>query len=207
MPMDIQQRLYDEITASTPDSSDISYEALTQMPYLDAVVSESLRLYPPAVRLVRQATSAYSLGETGISIEPGQHVEIPIYNVQHSGEYYDNPEKFDPDRFMPENKHKLVPYTFMPFGLGPRTCIGMRFGLLVMKCALAHFIMRYRVYCIPDTDIPLQYKRLMTIRMPKRCMVGIERRIFLYKNYHKWTKLGIKGPKPIPYWRGKSVRV
>ena len=141
---DCQERLYDElITALGPDG-EIGYDELQQLPYLDACICETLRLFPPIPRVEREANSNFKLGDTGIQFHKGLMVEIPVYVIHHSEEYYQNAEQFDPERFMPENRHKIIPYTFLPFGTGPRNCIGMRFALMEIKLAMAHIITRYR---------------------------------------------------------------
>ncbi|CAG2176682.1 unnamed protein product, partial [Oppiella nova] len=109
----IQSRLYREIVGT---DNDMSYEACERLPYLDAVVSETLRLHTPNVRLLRIASADYDLGDTGITIPAGQHIEIPLYAIHHSAEYYSEPYTFNPDRFMPENASTLVPYAYLPFG-------------------------------------------------------------------------------------------
>jgi cytochrome P450 family 3 subfamily A len=75
-----------------------------KLPYLDSVISETLRLYPPVLRLEREAMTDYKLGNTGITLLKGQLVEIPVFAIHHSEEYYPNPERFFPERFMPENR-------------------------------------------------------------------------------------------------------
>ncbi|CAG2181459.1 unnamed protein product, partial [Oppiella nova] len=103
---------------------------LTRLPYLDAVLSETLRLHTPAPKLTRIAAREYKLGDTGITIPKGMTVEVPVYAIHRSPKYYHNPDQFEPDRFFQEHKHNLIPYTYLPFGGGPRFCVGKRFVLL-----------------------------------------------------------------------------
>src|SRR5207247_2048702 len=105
---------------------EIGYEELHRLPYLDACISETLRKYPPVTRLEREANQNVTLGDPDIKLKKGHLVEIPIYAIQHSEEYFENAEQFIPERFLPENRYKIIPYTYMPFGTGPRNCIGMR---------------------------------------------------------------------------------
>ncbi|CAG2181433.1 unnamed protein product, partial [Oppiella nova] len=150
---DIQDKLWEEINSAVDSNGEISYEELTRLPYLDAVLSETLRLHPPAQRLPRLASTDYKLGETGITLLKGQQIEFPIHGIHHLEEYYPNPFQFNPDRFMPENRHNIIPYTYLPFGAGPRNCIGMRFALLEAKLGLAHIIRKYRFFRTPNTDV------------------------------------------------------
>src|SRR5699024_10074830 len=91
----------------------------------------------------------------GIQLEKDTHIDIAAYAVHHSAEYYPEPERFNPERFMPENKHLLVPYTYIPFGAGPRNCIGMRFAYQEIRLCLAKIIRDFRFSPAPDTKIPL----------------------------------------------------
>ena len=158
-------------------NGELSYEVLAGLPFLDAVLSETLRLHSPAIRISRLVNTKYELGHTGITLEKGQQVEVPIYGIHHCEEFYPEPFKFNPDRFLPENRHLIKPYTYLPFGAGPRNCIGMRFALLEAKLALAHIVTKFKFFRSPQTDVPLLPKRVFRLNTPKRVVVGIERRI------------------------------
>ncbi|PSN52369.1 Cytochrome P450 9e2 [Blattella germanica] len=123
---DVQKRLQDEIDQSLEENDGkLTYEAIHSMKYLDMVVSESLRLYPPAIFTDRKCVKNYRLPmEPSYTLEPGDAVWIPIYAIHHDPKYYPNPEKFDPERFSDENKDNIKPFTYLPFGSGPRNCIG-----------------------------------------------------------------------------------
>lgn len=149
---------------------------LCRLPYLDAVISETLRHHPPIVKTTRIAARDYKVGNTGVSVFAGQQVDIPIYAIHHDEKYYPNPMKFDPERFMPYNRHNLVPFTYMPFGGGPRSCIGIRFSLLETKCALAQMVRRYTFYRCSETDVPLTNDPKALLSAPKRAIVGIAMR-------------------------------
>ncbi|CAG2112673.1 unnamed protein product, partial [Medioppia subpectinata] len=164
---DVQQNLYEEVMSSLDTNGEIDYEVLTKLPFLDAVIAETLRLHSPIVKVGNIAAQDYKLGNTGIIIQKGQTVEIPIYAIHHSKQNYPNPEMFIPDRFLPENRHKIIPYTYLPFTSGPRNCIGMRFALMEVKLCLAHIIRRFQFSRCPQTDVPLilignLWERLLT---------------------------------------------
>ena len=172
----VQQRLYEEVTDAIDSNGDIDYDVLSTLPYLDAVISETLRLHSPIVRTLRQANQDYKLGNTGLTIKKGQLIEMPIYAIQHAPEYWENPMQYSPDRFLPENRHNIVPYTYLPFGGGPRNCIGMRFALMEAKVELAQVIRRFRLFRCAQTDVPLQLRPHHILHAPKRVVVGIEAR-------------------------------
>ena len=172
----VQDRLCNEVKAALDSNGEISYQELAKLPLLDAVLSETLRLHSPAIRLARLASTDYKLGDTGITLFKGQQVEIPIYAIHHAEEFYPEPFKFKPDRFMPENRHLIKPYTYLPFGGGPRNCIGMRFALLEAKLGLAHIVTQYKFFRSEHTDVPYRPKRSYRFNAPQRVIVGIEKR-------------------------------
>ena len=175
----VQQKLYEEVNKYfESNNNDINYEELAKMPFLDAVICETLRRHSPAPRTTRVLTddNEYKLGETGITIERGQQIDIQIAAIHHCPDYYPDPYKFNPDRFLPENRHKLVPYTYLPFGAGPRNCIGMRFALLEAKISLAYIIKRFKFVATANTDIPIEYNKNIGLLSPKRVIIGIEKR-------------------------------
>ncbi|CAG2182569.1 unnamed protein product, partial [Oppiella nova] len=95
---DCQQRLYDEIQAITGNQNgDIGYETLDSMPYLDACVSETLRLYSPFPRVKRVANTDYTFPGIGLTIKAGQRVEIPVHAMHRSPDNFVDPDKFNPD--------------------------------------------------------------------------------------------------------------
>ncbi|KAH9394167.1 Cytochrome P450 3A4 [Tyrophagus putrescentiae] len=121
-----QARLAEELKNATQEKGITSEHFINSVlsdkatPYLEAVIKETLRLYPPVPRLNRRvAVDGYRLG--GVELKKDMGVEIPAYAVHRHPDYYGpKPEQFNPDRFLPENRHLLVPYTFLPFGNGPR---------------------------------------------------------------------------------------
>ncbi|CAG2170656.1 unnamed protein product [Oppiella nova] len=172
-----QQRLFVELREILQPDGDIDYDVLQSLPFMEAVVSETIRLHLPGLRFIRLATRDYTLGTTGITLRKGDQVDIPAYAMHHSQEYFKQPFQFDPDRFFdPERRQMIKPYTYLPWGAGPRNCIGMRISLLVIKLTLAHVVRRYRLYRTEDTDVPLQYKRNYQMTHTKQVIVGIERR-------------------------------
>lgn len=127
-------------------------------PYLDAVIKESLRLYPPVIRIERRVTSEKGYTISGVHLPKDTLIEISTYAVHHDEKYFPDPFVFKPERFLLENKHLLTPYTYLPFGQGPRNCVGMRFAYQEIKLCLAKIIRRYRFTTTPDTPEKLSFK-------------------------------------------------
>ncbi|XP_056264467.1 cytochrome P450 3A27-like [Pseudoliparis swirei] len=151
---EVMKRLLEEIDSTFPDKGPIQYEALLQMEYLDSVVNESLRLYPPAGRLDRVAKETVKIG--GITIPKDMVVIVPVYALQRDPDLWPQPEEFRPDRFSKQNKPSIEPYAYMPFGVGPRNCLGMRMALLMVKLALVDILRNYSFSVCEETEIPLE---------------------------------------------------
>ncbi|XP_054161014.1 cytochrome P450 3A4-like, partial [Oppia nitens] len=181
-----QQKLYAEVTeafnTAGTDSTErpatgqqqLDYETCLQLPYLDACISESLRLHSPNQGLQRVAATDYTIPGTDIHLPRGQHIEIPVSAIHLNEEYYTHANSYIPERFMPDKRHLIKPYTYMPFGVGPRNCIAMRFALLEVKTCLAYLVDKYKFLPVPETDVPLKYDKTLTLVQPKRVIVKLE---------------------------------
>ncbi|KAF0294711.1 putative cytochrome P450 6a13 [Amphibalanus amphitrite] len=132
----------------------LTYEALGEMHQLDRAISETLRLYPPAARIERLSSKEYTLPGTNVTIPKGTVVQMPIFTLHRDPDHYPDPMRFDPDRFLPEEKEKRHPCAYIPFGSGPRNCIAMRFALFEAKVALAAMLRETRLEPGPNTPKP-----------------------------------------------------
>ena len=103
-------------------------------------------------------------------------INFDINSIHHSEDYYPNAYKWDPKRFMPENRDKLTPYTYFPFGMGPRNCVGMRFALMEAKTAAAYLVNKFHFYKTPKTPNQLKSKKYEILFNPGNVFVGIELR-------------------------------
>ncbi|XP_029911948.1 cytochrome P450 3A56-like [Myripristis murdjan] len=162
---DTMKRLQEEIDSTFPNKAPVEYQAMMQMEYLDSVINESLRLYPIAPRLERAAKATVDIN--GIVIPKDMIVLVPTWVLHRDPEIWPNPEEFKPDRFSKENKESIDPYTYMPFGAGPRNCIGMRFALVMMKLAVVEILQRYSFSVCKETEIPFEMD-IQGLLMPKR---------------------------------------
>lgn len=129
----IQEQLYVEIkeTHNSLGGKRLTYDALQKMKYMDMVISETLRLWPPAPGTDRVCVKDYDYddGQCKFKIEKGTVLTIPFVGLHLDEKYFHNPNKFDPDRFRDDNKDKIIPGTYLPFGFGPRNCIVRMFCL------------------------------------------------------------------------------
>jgi len=129
-----------------PDASDYS-----NLPYTNAVISEAMRLYPPLPITIRQAREDDLLD--GYLIKAGSGVFINIYSAHHNPDVWENPEGFDPERFLPERINEVPRFAYLPFGGGPRQCIGNNFALMEAVLALSMITQRYELNLVPGTDL------------------------------------------------------
>ena len=97
-----------------------------------------------------------------------------LHAVHHNPEFYPNPYRFDPERFMPENRDKLIPYTYLPFSTGPRNCVGLRFALMEAKTAVVRIINKYKFVRSVNTKIPLKFKKFVMDLQATDITVGVE---------------------------------
>lgn len=151
-----------------------TYDTVKKLNYIQMCIDESLRIYSIAPRVDRVANDDVVLG--GIHIPKDMVVAIPISAIHMDPKYWDNPEKFDPERFTPEAKAKRDPYVYMPFGHGPRNCIGMRLALLESKISIARILQNFRVSKSPKTKEPVKPNKLGQLRVEGGLWVKMESR-------------------------------
>nr|AVL92878.1 CYP450 [Locusta migratoria] len=172
---DVQRRLQEEVDATMrKNNGQLTYDAIAEMHYLDKVVSETLRMYPPGAILVRKCTRRYQFPDGGPQLEEGTTVFVPVFGLHNDPQYFPEPQRFDPERFSEEEKAGRHPYVYLPFGEGPRNCIGMRLGLLQTKIGLAYLMSRYEVHRCDQTLVPMQFSTMSFVIMP---ISGIQLRL------------------------------
>ncbi|XP_029170289.1 cytochrome P450 9e2-like [Nylanderia fulva] len=178
----IQDRLREEVLQHLGEGNEISYESLSKMTYMDMVLSETLRKYPAMAYTDRICTKNFELpplkpGYKSVIVECNILMVIPTYAIHHDPKYYPNPDKFDPERFSEENKKKIVPYTYLPFGQGPRKCIGNRFALMETKILVAHLLQKFILKRTEKTVEPIVFdKRGLNLQSKDGFWICLENR-------------------------------
>nr|CAD7401799.1 unnamed protein product [Timema poppensis] len=152
----LQTRLQKEIISIlNKHGGEVTHDSLGEMTYLDMVISETLRKYPILPFLDRRTLRDYKIPGTNIVLEKGTSVFIPLLGLHNDPKYFPSPNEFNPERFTLENRKSIPNYAYMPFGEGPRKCIGMRFGLMKVKTGLVHLLSKFEVRPCQQTMIPL----------------------------------------------------
>ncbi|XP_053405513.1 cytochrome P450 3A24-like [Mercenaria mercenaria] len=160
MNPNIQDTLVGEIDNSI-GTDDPDYECAMKLEYLDWFLCETLRLYPAANRTGRDACVDTSV--CGCKIPKGLSVTVPIFALHRMPKYWSEPEKCIPERFSPANRNNINPYVYIPFGVGPRACVGIRMAQLMCKIVMVKILQHFRLEsCDRTENPPLLEKSLLT---------------------------------------------
>lgn len=166
---DVEARVASEI-AEVTGGQPIREQHIGSLRYTQQVIQEAMRLYPPAAMIVREARGALRLGAE--TIEPGATVYVPVYAVHRHEAFWDRPDVFDPDRFAREAVKLRNRYVYLPFGAGPRICIGMGFAQMEATSVLAVLLASVRLRLRPG------YVPKPTMRAALRPAGGMPMRLF-----------------------------
>jgi cytochrome P450 len=169
--LDVQRRLEAEIDAAL-DGRSPEYSDLVNLPYTRMVIDEALRLYPPAWGFSRQALSDDQLG--GFLLPRGWLAFVIPYVLHRLPAFWRDPETFDPDRFSQEQNANRPKFVYLPFGAGPRQCIGNQFALIEAQLVVATLTQRYRLRLVPGHRV--EPWPLITLRPRFGMPMIIERR-------------------------------
>ena len=165
-----QERASAEAAAAL--ASGIDSELPRRLPLLRMIVDEVLRLYPSAPRFDREAVAADRIGE--IDVQPGDFVSVWPWLIHRHRKLWNDPDAFDPERFSPTQKDERHRFQYIPFGAGPRTCVGARFAMAEGLTILACWLAKWRFSPMPGRDV--QVSGMVTLRPKGGLPVNIERR-------------------------------
>ncbi|CAB3244134.1 unnamed protein product [Arctia plantaginis] len=129
----------------------ITYEVLQELVYMEMVIQETLRLYPPFPSIQRLCTKDYTIPGTKVVVEKGTIVLFPTLGIQRDEQYFEHASAFIPERWS-EGRPQPPPGVYMPFGDGPRYCIGKRFAMIQMKCCLVTLLQHIRLSPAPQAN-------------------------------------------------------
>ncbi|KAL1400041.1 hypothetical protein pipiens_007764 [Culex pipiens pipiens] len=160
-------------TALAKFNGEMIFESISMMTFLDQIVKESLRKYPPIPVLIRETTTHYQIPNSTTTLEAGTPIYIPVYAIHHDPELYPAPEKYDPERFSMNTKRD--PYTWIPFGEGPRACLGKQLSIMQAKIVLAYLLINYRFSIGKKCSMPLEVDVKCFVLTPKDLWLKVER--------------------------------
>jgi len=151
-----QKTLREQLQELKKEDGKLQYQDVMENKYLDAFVNETMRMHPPGHAIEHQCTKDYQFPGTDVVIKKGDFAVIPAYSFHYDPEFFSEPEVFNPDRFLPENKASIKYGTFLPFGIGPRMCIAQRFALMTTKLTIAQLVLNFDI-SYPEGHPGLQY--------------------------------------------------
>jgi cytochrome P450 len=173
-----QRKLQEHIDAHfDPETEDTAptYEIVSEMDYLDMFIRETLRMFPIAPSVItRQSTEDVCIKDIGV-VPAGTLIIVDMYNLHYNPNLWGplDPQEFHPERFAT----KRHPMAWIPFGAGPRNCVGMRFALLEMKMLLVRLLKTYTlIECGERTRKPFQELEEILVIAPKEVFVQLQRR-------------------------------
>jgi len=148
---DVERRLHDEADGADEEPG---YDALARHPYARRVLEETLRLYPPGWLLTRRSIHASRIGD--LALPEGTHVLVSPYLVHRHPRYWRDAGRFDPDRFLPDAVASRSRFAYLPFGLGPRACIGEHLALIEMHAHAIMLARRFRLTLVPGQSVEIE---------------------------------------------------
>ncbi len=154
-------RVREEFNAVLGDAP-LSHADVMKFPFTTQIIQEALRLYPPFWMIDRMAVEEDRVGD--VVIPAGSMVIVYVYGAHHARHAWGDPEQFRPERFVKENEKQRTPFTYMPFGGGPRVCIGNQYAMLQILMILSMILRRYDFELSPGQEIE---ERAMVILRPK----------------------------------------
>jgi cytochrome P450 len=138
---------FDSVLGDAP----LSHADVPKFEFTTQVIQEGLRLYPPFWMIDREAVADDRVGD--IAIPRGSTVIVYVYGAHHASRYWESPESFDPERFIKANEKLRTPFTYLPFGGGPRVCIGNQYAMLQILMILSAVLRRYDFQLVPGQMI------------------------------------------------------
>ena len=160
---DIQEELREEVRRAVfLDGGTVTWESMAAIPLLEQVIKETLRIYPPSSPFTSRVTKQdYEYND--LRIPTGTGIFIGVSSIHKDPRYWPEPELFKPDRF----EHVYNKLAFLPFGNGPRNCIGMRFAYAELKLVVASLVLNYKFVPGPSTESNIKVVESMAALMPK----------------------------------------
>lgn len=170
---DVQQRCFEELQQLSDNDKELSAFDYNNFTYLECVIKESMRLFPPIPMIARTCTENCVLN--GLFLPKNTQIFIHIFDMMRDPRHFPNPTKFQPDRFLPENTIDRHPFAFNPFSAGLRNCIGQKFAMLEIKVALVSILRNFKVFPVTrvedlifEVGISLYWQNTIKVKLQRR---------------------------------------
>ncbi|XP_066993573.2 cytochrome P450 4C1 [Anabrus simplex] len=163
---DVQEKAVQEIREVIGDSDrHATFRDLQELKYLERVLKEAQRIYPSVPAFARELDDDIQLG--GHTLPAGTNIMIMEYYMNKHPGHFPDPDKFNPDRFLPENCEGRHPYAYVPFSAGPRNCVGQKFAMLEMKATVSKILRHYKL-------LPSEEPLVLSIELVLRSSTGVK---------------------------------
>ncbi|EDS43520.1 cytochrome P450 4C1 [Culex quinquefasciatus] len=174
----VQERIFNEIHAlydrKPQADKSLRPQDYAELKFMDRALKECLRLWPPVTFISRAITDDIVLAD-GALLPAGCVANVQIFDLHRDPEQFPDPERFDPDRFLPESVDKRNPYAYVPFSAGPRNCIGQKYAMMELKVVVVYTLLRFRV--LPVTRLEeINFVADLVLRSTNPIEVRFERR-------------------------------
>lgn len=169
---DVQHKIHAEICEIVDshcggDRTALGIHHYSRMQYMDQVIKETFRLYPPVPYISRNLSAPVDVGD--VTLPADTQVHLMIYNLHRDPAQFDDPERFDPDRFEPERAERRHPFAYVPFSAGTRNCIGQKYALLEIKVLLTQLLLTYRLETVTQlAELALRMDMVLRTEKPIR---------------------------------------
>jgi len=170
---DVYQKVQHEVE-NVLEGRSPRYDDLARLPYCLQVFKETMRLYPPAASIVREAL--HDIEFDGYLVPKGYTVMVSPYILHRTVAYFPDPERFDPERFAPEREKQLPRYAYLPFGAGPRICIGNHLALMEAHLLMATLAQRVHFLLVPGQAIAPDAVHNLALRPGGKVEVAVKKR-------------------------------
>ncbi len=158
----------------TNDLNCLNFNDISKLKYLERCIFESARITPIVPFLARKLDASVKISDS-MELPAGTNIAIPVWAIHRDPENFPNPEKFDPDRFLPNNIKERHPYSYIPFSSGPRNCIAYKVALMEIKVIMAFILSNFDIHTndkIEDVKLFIE----VTIRPERNFKIVLKRR-------------------------------
>jgi cytochrome P450 len=169
---DVESELLEELQRTLAGRAPRAAD-LPQLLYTDMIIREAMRLFPPAPMFARQPVEDVTVGEW--QIPKGSLIVVSVYALHRDPRFFPEPEQFTPDRFAPGWDERISRYSYLPFGGGPRVCIGNGFAMMEARLILATVAQRWKLSL--ESDAEIAPKQLVTLRPSRAVRIRVKKRL------------------------------